>query len=88
MFVCHQCGHTVPPMSRRTWKGAPGRRSVREVVRPPKPQSQIKTRVIKIRVTAEQEQAFKAAAEREGMDLSVFVRIAVIEKARRAGVKI
>lgn len=58
------------------------------VVRPPKAPSQIKTRVIKIRVTAEQEQAFKAAAEREAMDLSVFVRIALIEKSRRSGIKI
>lgn len=58
------------------------------MVRPPRPQSQIKTKVIKIRVTAEQEKAFKAAAASEGMDLSVFVRVAVIERTRRTGIKI
>jgi uncharacterized protein (DUF1778 family) len=57
-------------------------------MRPKKQPSEIKGSIIKIRVTAEQKRAFETAAAREAMDLSVFVRIALIEKSRRSGVKI
>jgi hypothetical protein len=41
-----------------------------------------------VRVTDVQKRAFEASASKEGMDLSTFARVAMIEKARRSGVEI
>jgi uncharacterized protein (DUF1778 family) len=54
---------------------------------PEKPDNLVKTKVIKIRVTEDEERAFKAAAAALGVDLSVFVRMAVREKIRRERIK-
>jgi hypothetical protein len=47
-----------------------------------------KNLVVRARVTDAQMKAFTTAADREGMDLSTFARVAMIEKSRRAGVEI
>lgn len=44
--------------------------------------------MLRIRVTDAQKKAFEEAAARDGMDLSTYARVAMIEKARRAGVEI
>lgn len=44
--------------------------------------------MLRIRVTDEQKRAFEQAAEKDGLDVSGFVRQAAIVKARQAGVKI
>jgi len=75
-------------MSTRTWKPRSGRRTVAKEMRPKKQPSELKGSIIKIRVTDEQKRAFESAAAREAMDLSVFARIALIEKSRRSGITI
>jgi uncharacterized protein (DUF1778 family) len=57
-------------------------------MRPKKKPAERKDSVIKIRVTDEHKRAFETAASKEGMDLSTFARVAMIEKSRRSGVEI
>jgi uncharacterized protein (DUF1778 family) len=57
-------------------------------MRPKKKPAERKDSVIKIRVTDEHKRAFEAAASKEGMDLSTFARVAMIEKSRRSGIEI
>ena len=75
-------------MSTETWKPSRRGRSVRAVVRPKIPATDRKEGVIKIRVTEADKRVFEAAAAKERMDLSTFTRVALIEKARRSGMKI
>jgi uncharacterized protein (DUF1778 family) len=55
---------------------------------PPKKKADRKESIVRVRVTDGQKKAFDTAAVREGMDLSTFARVAMIEKARRAGIEI
>lgn len=57
-------------------------------MRPKKKAPDKKEDLVRVRVTDGQKRAFEAAAAREGMDLSTFARVAMLEKARRAGVEI
>jgi hypothetical protein len=75
-------------MSTETCKLSRPGRSLRVVVRPKIPASDRKEGVIKIRVTEADKRIFEAAAAKERMDLSTFTRVALIEKARRVGMKI
>jgi len=55
---------------------------------PPKKKSDRKENLLRARVTDAQKRVFEAAAAKEGMDLSTFARVSMIEKARRAGFEI
>jgi uncharacterized protein (DUF1778 family) len=55
---------------------------------PPKKKVERKENIIRVRATDAQKRAFEAAAAREGMDVSTFARVSMIEKARRAGIEI
>jgi uncharacterized protein (DUF1778 family) len=55
---------------------------------PPKKKTEFKEGVVRVRVTDTQKRAFEAAAVKEGMDLSTFARVAMIEKARRSNIEI
>jgi hypothetical protein len=57
-------------------------------MRPTKKKGDLKEQMLRVRVTDVQKKAFENAAARDGMDLSTFARVAMIEKARRAGVEI
>jgi hypothetical protein len=56
--------------------------------RPAKKKTEKKDDLIRVRVTDVQKRAFEESASKEGMDLSTFARVAMIEKARRSGVEI
>lgn len=56
--------------------------------RPTKRKTDLKEQTLRIRVTDAQKKAFEDAAARDGMDLSTFARVAMIEKARKAGTEI
>jgi uncharacterized protein (DUF1778 family) len=55
---------------------------------PPKKKNDRKENLLRARVTDAQKRVFEAAAAKEGMDLSTFARVSMIEKARRAGFEI
>jgi uncharacterized protein (DUF1778 family) len=55
---------------------------------PTKRKTEKKEGLVRVRVTDAQKRAFETAAAKEGMDLSTFARVAMIEKARRAGVDV
>jgi uncharacterized protein (DUF1778 family) len=55
---------------------------------PPKKKKDRKEDLVRVRVTDGQKRAFEMAAAKEGMDLSTFARVAMIEKARRSGVEV
>jgi len=52
-----------------------------------KAETQTKMQTIHLRVTSVQKQLIVAAAEREGLDLSAWVRMVAVKAARRLGVK-
>jgi uncharacterized protein (DUF1778 family) len=60
----------------------------KRMVRPRKKTSDRKEAFIRVRVTDDLKKTLEAAAVRDGMDLSTFARVAMIEKARRAGTQV
>ena len=57
-------------------------------MRPRKKKAEQKGEMLRIRVTDAQKAAFDEAAQRLGMDLSAYARMALIERARNDGIKI
>lgn len=55
------------------------------MARRPKPKKVQKDAVVNLRLTVDQKARFTEAAEKAGMDLSTFLRVAAIEKIDRAG---
>lgn len=82
-FVYPQRTPHNPAMSSRSGKAPPRRPSLREVVRPKIKPEKLKAATVKIRLTEGDLETFKDAAERDGRDLSSWLRMAAIEKARR-----
>jgi uncharacterized protein (DUF1778 family) len=60
----------------------------RPMVRPRKKADEKKDAFIRVRVTDDIKQKLEGAATKDGMDLSTFARVAMIEKARRGGTEI
>ena len=58
------------------------------VARPKKKSGEKKEAFIRVRVTDDIKQKLEGAATRDGMDLSTFARVAMIEKARRGGTEL
>jgi len=57
-------------------------------MQPRKKKAERKETLVRVRVTDAQKRAFESAAAKEGMDLSTFARVSMIEKSRRAGIEI
>ena len=60
----------------------------KSMVRPRKKAGEKKDAFIRVRVTDDLKKTLEAAAGKDGMDLSTFARVAMIEKARRAGTQV
>jgi uncharacterized protein (DUF1778 family) len=58
------------------------------MARPAKRKSERKEHMLRVRITDEQRKAFEEAAAKLGADVSTFVRMAALDRARREGVKI
>ena len=54
----------------------------------PKREAAGKVAILQIRLTAEQKEAFDAAAQRLGIGLSAFSRMSMIERARAEGIEV
>jgi uncharacterized protein (DUF1778 family) len=58
------------------------------MARPSKRKGERKEHMLRIRVTDEQKKAFEAAAVKLGADVSTFVRMAALERARKEGIDV
>ena len=61
---------------------------LKSMVRPRKKAGEKKDSFIRVRVTPDLKGALESVALKDGMDLSTFARVAMIEKARRAGAQL
>jgi len=60
----------------------------KQMVRPRKKDAEKKDSFVRTRVTEDLKKILESVAAADGMDISTFARVAMIEKARRAGAKI
>lgn len=56
--------------------------------RPKKRKTERKDLILHIRVTVEQKRALEGAAAKAGADLSTYVRMTALERARKEGIEI